>query len=77
MIYGWSIAKQDEYILEHICKMNKCLKTIAISIFSSNEIDSKSTQLEFIKKIEKYNKHNKRSIEILFFDACSPECWDK
>lgn len=65
-IYGWSISKGDQHILDAI-KLNRSLKQVAVSVYKNDEV---------------FQDHAKQALSetgiksILFFDSESPGCWN-
>lgn len=64
-IYGWSISKGDQHILDAI-KLNPSLKQVAVSVYKNDKV---------------FQAHAKQALNeieiksICFFDSESPGCW--
>lgn len=65
VIYGWSMADQDQHILDQIKRMN--LQRVAVSVHENNMTYAKLAHEKLYAQEVK---------EIIFFDAASPGCWN-
>lgn len=64
-IYGWSISKGDQHILDAI-KLNSSLKRVAVSVHKSNK--------KYMEKAEQ--ALSEIGIKLFFFNSESPGCWN-
>lgn len=70
VIYGWSMADQDQHLLEAIMKGPR-LRRVAVSIMPAGNLARKMEDLE--NRIRKVASNTALKIE--FFDATGPGCW--
>ncbi|WP_312199822.1 DUF4917 family protein [Anaerospora hongkongensis] len=70
VIYGWSLAEQDEHIVKQVC--NRTVKTIAVSVYTGrSDTQVRDEMLRILANIRKYNN----DAEVIFFDSNSAGCW--
>ncbi|MCX5921109.1 MAG: DUF4917 family protein [Candidatus Melainabacteria bacterium] len=74
LIYGWSMAKQDDHIFEQIRK-NKDLETVGVSIYAQGKSeDTKDGEADKIYK--KLKDHFPEIQKIYFFDSTCAGLWN-
>lgn len=66
VIYGWSLAEQDDHILKQLVRSKA--KRIALSVRNDNE--------GFVKRARDTLAQVGFAGELLFFDSASPGCWN-
>jgi hypothetical protein len=66
-IYGWAIGEHDIHILSRL--YDPLLTRVAVSVYGDDQA--------YCNRIHHIiSQHMRHDIDVVFFDSCSPGCWN-
>lgn len=78
VIYGWSFSENDGHIMKAIAEND--IERIAVSVYTGGSDEEKRIFCDRVNKnienMKKNDKKSKRDVKTMFFDSCSPGCWN-